>query len=35
MDVKEVVLGSMDCMSWLRISTGGGIVKAVMNLRVP
>jgi hypothetical protein len=34
-DLQEVVWGSMDCMSWLRIRTGGGIVKAVMDLRVP
>jgi len=27
MDLQEVGWGSMDCMSWLRIGTGGGNYK--------
>jgi len=35
MDLLEVGCGAWTGSSWLRIGTGGGIMNAVMNLRVP
>jgi hypothetical protein len=35
MDLQEVGWGAWTGLIWLRIGTGGGLVNAVMNLRVP
>jgi hypothetical protein len=35
MDVQVVGCGAWTGSSWLRIGTGGGLVEAVMNFRVP
>ena len=35
MDLQEVGFGLWNGSSWLSIGTGGGLVNAVINLRVP